>query len=64
MHLLSGGGAYINELAASVKRHDAADIDRVKTEKRETNFDRWTTTYRQFNFGSIRADGPALIPMQ
>ena len=27
-------------LAASVKRHDTADIDQVKTEKRETNFDR------------------------
>jgi hypothetical protein len=38
----------ISELAASVKRHDTADIDRVKTENRETNFDRWTTTYRPY----------------
>ena len=36
------------EMAASVKRHDTADIDRVKTEKRERNFDSWTTTYRQY----------------
>jgi hypothetical protein len=27
-------------LPARVKRHDTADIDRVKPEKRETNFDR------------------------
>jgi hypothetical protein len=51
-------------LAVSVKRHDTADIDRVKTEKRETNFDRWTKTYRQLNFGSIWADSLVLIPMQ
>ena len=35
------------EMAASVKRHDTADIDRVKTEKKR-NFDSWTTTYRQY----------------
>jgi hypothetical protein len=57
-------GTDIKKLTTSIKRHDAADIDRLKTEKREKNFDRWTTIYRQFNLGSIGRDSMALMLMQ